>query len=196
MKKKDNKKGAPAEATAEAEGMVQLQEERDRLEAQLKRTMADLANIRKRHLKELEEARARSLEALAGELLPVVDNFHLALAAHEQHESGAVRAETHSMVEGLQMVRSLLEGVLERHGLVEIKAEGAPFDPNLHEAVGVDNESNLQPGVVSKVMLRGYSFRERVLRPSKVQVAGQLSENAGPADQKDGDRDSSSPQED
>lgn len=189
MKKKENQEASDAEPISEIPAadaeMVRLREERDRLDAQLRRAMADLANIRKRHVKELEEARARALEAMAGELLPVLDNFQLALAAHEQHETGDVRAESHSMVEGLKMVRSLLHGVLERHGLVEIRAAGELFDPNVHEAVGVDTGASVEAGRVSRVMLPGYSFRDRVLRPSKVHVAGELSEGPRPVDADD-----------
>lgn len=189
MKKKDHQEASSEEPiseipAADAES-VRLREERDRLDEQLKRTMADLANIRRRHVKELEEARSRAIEAMAGELLPVLDNFQLALAAHEQHETGAARGEAHSMVEGLKMVRSLLQGVLERHGLVEIDAAGAVFDANVHEAVGIDTQTAVESGRVSRVMLPGYSFRDRVLRPSKVHVAGELSGGPPPADSGD-----------
>jgi molecular chaperone GrpE len=146
--------------------------ERDRLQDQLARTMADLHNIRKRHGKELEEARQRAMEGLASELLPVLDNFELALAAHEQHESAASNAaETASMVEGVRMVRRLLRGTLERHGLTEIPALDRPFDPNVHEAVGIDSQADVAPGHVSLVMQQGYSMGDRLLRAAKVMVA-------------------------
>jgi molecular chaperone GrpE len=185
MKKKDPQpqpSDEPIAETVPADEVAALREERDRLEAQLRRALADLANIRKRHAKELEEARTRAVEAMAGELLPVLDNFHLALAAHEQHEIGAAQQEAHSIIEGVKMVRSMLEGVLERHGLAEISSEGEIFDPDKHEAVGVDPDAPLEPGRVTRVLQRGYSFQDRVLRPSKVHVAGDSSEAPPPAD--------------
>ncbi len=156
-----------------SEGLDAVVAERDRLQSQLSRAMADLQNIRKRHAKEMDAARGRALEALAAELLPVLDNFHLALEAHEQHETeGEARSETHSMIEGLQMVRSLLHGVLERHGLAEIPAMGEAFDPNVHEAVSVIDDPSVTPGNVAHVMQRGYTIGDKVIRPAKVVVAG------------------------
>jgi len=148
------------------------EEQRDRLQDQLKRAMADLQNIRKRHFKEMEDARRRAIEGLTAELLPVLDNFELALAAHEQHDQGDARRDAGAMVEGVRMVRSLLQGVLERHGLAEIPAHGERFDPNVHEAVGMDPQADIEAGHVSKVMQHGYTMSERVIRPAKVLVAG------------------------
>lgn len=160
-----------------AEELEKLRAERDRLEEQLKRTMADLANVRRRHLKEMDEARQHALEGFAAELLPVLDNFHLALDAHERNEAGEAKEETRAMVEGLEMVRTLLQAALERHGLSEIPALGEPFDPNVHEAVGVDTEASTEPGRITRVMQRGYSFKDKVIRPSKVLVAGETTED-------------------
>ncbi len=165
-------------ASAEAEGAVPhddapgdaVSRERDRLDAQLKRAMADLQNIRKRHLKEIADARTRAVEALAGELLPVLDNFDLALAAQER-QTDAPQGDASAMVEGVRMVQSLLRGVLERHGLAEIEALGAAFDPNVHEAVGVDTQSDAEPNTVSAVVQTGYLMGDRLVRPAKVMVA-------------------------
>ncbi|MFO1051550.1 MAG: nucleotide exchange factor GrpE [Planctomycetota bacterium] len=143
-----------------------------RFELQLQRALADMANLRKRMHKEIEEARRKSLEGLTAELLPVLDNFHLALGARSEQEAatGAINAD--AIVDGLRMVKSMLEGVLERHGLSEIRSDGCEFDPNVHEAVGVDSGSGAPPGRIVQVMARGYRLGERVLRPSRVIVAG------------------------
>ena len=161
-------------------GTLALLEEKERLEAQLQRSLADLQNIRKRHLREMDEARLRAMEAIAQELLPILDNFQRALSAHE-HTDDPVRAreQTESMLSGLRMVHSLLEGVLERHGIAEIPAAGEVFDPNVHEAVGIDPRAGLEPGRVSQVLQRGYRLGDRVIRPSKVLVASDS--GAGPS---------------
>lgn len=153
--------------------LAALRQERDTLQDQLRRSMADLANIRRRHLKEMELARSTAAEGLASDLLPVLDNFHLALDAHEQHTAGDSRSEAHALIEGLRMVRSLLEGTLERHGVREIVGHGSPFDPNVHEAVGLDTESEIAPGHVARVLQRGYYLGDKVLRPSRVLVRDQ-----------------------
>lgn len=171
-----------------------VESERDKLQDQLRRAMADLANIRKRHAKELDEARRRAIEALAAEILPVLDNFHLALAAHEQ-SAGDANDEVKNMLDGLVMVRSLLEGTLERHGLAEIEAAGVAFDPNVHEAVGVDNLSTAPAGTVTNVMQRGYRLGEKVLRAPRVVVAGDpAADSGGSADDATGDPQGDSPQ--
>jgi molecular chaperone GrpE len=160
-------------SSSTAAELAALQRERDALQEQLKRSLADIANVRRRHVKEMEAARETALEGLARELLPVLDNFHYALEAHEQHTAGEARPEAHAFVEGLHMVRSLLEGVLERHGVREIEGHGHPFDPNKHEAVGLDAAADVEPGHVAKVLQRGYLLSDRVLRPSRVLVRDQ-----------------------
>lgn len=160
-----------------ADALQALTTERDQLHNQLQRTLADLQNFRKRRVQEMADARRATIEALVAELLPVLDNFHLATdigdagAAGGEGTAGAIR-------EGLLMVRGLLEGVFERNGVAEIHAAGAIFDPTVHEAVGIDPDPDAPEGVVSKVLQRGYTLDGRVLRPSRVLVGGA---NAPPA---------------
>jgi len=168
--------GSPSEFDA-------IVSERDRLQAQLTRTMADLQNIRKRHVKEMEDARQRTIESVVAELLPVLDNFQLALSAHERHETAEVKSETHAMVEGLTMIRGLLTEVLERHGLAEIPSLGEAFDPNVHEAIGIDPSASSDPGTVSQVVQPGYQLRDRLIRVAKVLVAAPPKSDAPPEDQ-------------
>lgn len=177
---RDDVEESAAQETATPESPEQ---QRDRLSDQLKRAMADLQNIRKRHRGEMDDARRRAIEGLTSELLPVLDNFHLALAAHEQQDQG----DEHAMVEGVRMVRSLLQGVLERHGLAEIPALGVAFDPNVHEAVGMDDVAGVEAGHVARVMQIGYTMGERVIRPTKVIVAGRIQGDAA-ADEPRGTR--------
>ena len=142
------------------------------LEARLKRAMADMANLRKRMHRDVADARQRAIEGLAAELLPVLDNFHLALGVKDQQDAGQGEFDAELIVDGMRMVKSLLESVLERHGLSEIRSEGQTFDPNLHEAVGVDAESRAEPGKITQVMQRGYRFGDKILRASRVVVRG------------------------
>lgn len=170
---------APDPSAAASDGeLVALRTERDQLQEQLKRSLADMANVRRRHAKEMEQVRGAAIEALAGELLPVLDNFHLALESQDNQEGNM-----QSLVQGLRLVRSLLEGALERHGLREMKCGGEPFNPSLHEAVGLDTTADVAPGHVARVLQRGYYLGEKLLRPSRVLVRDQnkTSENRGDA---------------
>lgn len=169
-RRSDEEEPVPAEAKAHD---VHLQDsEHARLENQLQRAMADLANLRRRQTREVAEARQRAIEALALELLPVLDNFQLALGATQARPEAE---DAGSIVEGLKMVRSMLEGVLERHGVSAIEAEGETFDPNMHEAVGLDHDSEVEPGKITGVAQRGYKIHDRVLRPSRVIVRSDTS---------------------
>jgi molecular chaperone GrpE len=176
-----HEQGSASNPAASQSELAAVRAERDLLKDQLTRTMADLQNIRRRHAAEMADSRRRAIESVSGELLPVLDNFHLALAAHEKHESGEGKSEAHALVEGLRMVRSLLEGVLERHGLAEIEAAGTTFDPARHEAMGIDPTSGQPAGTVTEVLQRGYQLGDKIVRPSKVLVAGEPTSQSGGA---------------
>ncbi len=151
--------------------LTRLQRERDQFEDRWKRSVADLENFKRRQRKEVTDTRLRAIEGLTVELLPVLDNFHLALGVQSTAEGAAT--DPNMIVEGLKMVRSMLEGTLERHGLAEIPSEGKTFDPNIHEAVGIDSESDAEPGTVTRIMQRGYKIGDKILRASRVLVSGE-----------------------
>lgn len=175
----------PQDAAGPDEGQSEvgrLQNERDKLDNQLKHAMADLANFRKRQAKERIEIRNSVIEGMANELFPVLDNFSYALAAEAQQQG---EDNSSSIVEGLRMVQTMLTGVLERHGVTEIPAAGQPFDPNVHEAVGVEAREGVPEGTILMVNQTGYRIGDRVVRPSRVTVAGQPGEDT-PADGEEG----------
>jgi len=149
--------------------LSRLKDERDQLEGQLQRTLADTANMRRRQKQEMDDARRRVLEGLTQELLPVLDSFGMALAAYDQ-QGGDPKA----LIEGVRLVRTLLSGALERHGLQEIPAEGLSFDPARHEAVAVEPTAAIPEGHVVRVLQPGYLLGERVVRHSRVVVAGPM----------------------
>ncbi|HEB54138.1 MAG TPA: nucleotide exchange factor GrpE [bacterium] len=154
--------------------ITRLREECAQLELKLQRALADTQNIRRRQQKELEEGRRRTLEGLTQELLPVLDTFALALQAYDGGgDDGQQKAgDTDALVEGVRMVRTLLTGALERHGLSEIPALGQPFDPARHEALGVEPSDAVEDNHVLRVVQTGYQLGDHVVRHSKVIVAG------------------------
>jgi molecular chaperone GrpE len=164
----ESTKGEPTvEIPAHEREFARLRDERDNLEQQLQRTLADTANMRRRQKQEMDDSRRRVLEGMTQELLPVLDTFTMALAAAD-----AENADPKTIVEGIKMVRTLLSGVLERHGLVEIPALGHAFDPLRHEAVGVEPDASVPEGQILRVLQTGYLLSERVVRHSRVIVAG------------------------
>jgi molecular chaperone GrpE len=155
------------EIPAHEREVARLRQERDLLEQQLQRTLADTANMRRRQKQEMDDSRHRVLEGLTQELLPVLDSFSMALQSYE-----AAGGSSEALVEGVKLVRTLLSGALERHGLQEIPAAGLPFDPTRHEAVAVEPPAGTPAGHVVRVLQKGYMLGDRVVRHSRVVVAG------------------------
>jgi molecular chaperone GrpE len=156
----------PQVAATEAE-LAAARAEKEQLQDQLMRAMADMQNMRRRQKQELDDARRSAIEGIAVELLPVLDNFGAALAAYGDKSRGA----DHALIEGVRMVKALLAGALERHGLSEMRAENQPFDPARHEAVAVEVRAGVAPGIVLKVLQAGYLLGNRVVRHAKVLVS-------------------------
>jgi len=129
--------------------------ERDEYLDQLRRLQADFENYRKRVQKQQEEWAERATEALARELLPVLDACDAAVA----HGDASVEP----------VAKALLEA-LARQGLDPVPAQDEPFDPTVHEAV-THEEGDGGP-VVAEVLRAGYTWKGRVLRPAMVRVRG------------------------
>ena len=131
----------------------------------LRRLQADFDNYRKRMLREQTMRVAAASQALVSRLLPVLDNFELAISHAEQSR------EFDRMLKGVEMVFGELREVLRSEGLSTIEAEGKPFDPSCHEAVVAVEEEGAEPGTVVDVVRTGYEFQGKVLRPAMVKVA-------------------------
>lgn len=164
------------EAPPQGDELSKLRDERDQLEQKLQRAMADTQNILRRQRQELEDGRRRTLEAITQELLPVLDTFGLALQSYDGAAADGSAAgeagDVDALVEGVRMVRTMFSGALERHGLKEISAEGQPFDPSRHEALGKEPNADVPENQVLRVMQTGYILGDHVVRHSKVIVAG------------------------
>jgi molecular chaperone GrpE len=131
----------------------------------LRRLQADFDNYRKRMLREQTARIASASQALVARLLPVLDNFELAVSHAEQSR------DFDRMLKGVEMVFGELREVLQAEGLVKIEAEGKPFDPERHEAVVAVEQEGSEPGTVVDVVRTGYELRGKVLRPAMVKVA-------------------------
>lgn len=139
-------------------------------EEELLRALAEMTNVQRRRKLESEQTVLYANESLVRELLPVLDDFDRALAAMPGGPGDPVRA-------GIELVRERLMKILEREGIGPIRAEGQPFDPNLHDAIGERaTPPGTKPGTVLEVAQPGYMMRDRVLRHAKVIVAGPLHE--------------------
>jgi molecular chaperone GrpE len=133
----------------------------------LLRTTADFDNFKKRAAREKQDAIKYATESLLQKIIPVLDNFEMALAAAQNNAT----ADLKSVRDGVAMIHSQLKSTLTDAGLEEVDATGKPFDPNLHEAVSQQESDTVAEGQVLQQLRKGYKLRERLLRPATVVVA-------------------------
>lgn len=148
------KKSAAKEDTAERLG---------ELTQALQRERADAVNLRRRHEAEIAGLRTSVKANVVQELLPVIDNFERAL----KHVPENLKGDDY--IKGVQAVVRQFEQTLEQMGVTRIKTVGAPFDPHLHEAVGVEEGDGKQQ-IVSEELQAGYRLDDQVIRHAMVKV--------------------------
>ncbi|HEU4930042.1 MAG TPA: nucleotide exchange factor GrpE [Candidatus Krumholzibacteria bacterium] len=148
-----------------------FQSERAALEAQAKenkdrwlRTAAEFENYRKRSAKEWELLKQQSKTEVVLEMLNTLDDFERAFATLE----GADESE---FVRGIRLIYNNLLTALQKLGVGEIDAHGAPFDPSRHMAIGQIETSEVASGHVAQVAQKGYALNGSVIRPARVVVA-------------------------
>ena len=130
------------------------------------RAEAEIQNMTTRFKKEQAQLLKYDGQDLAKSVLPVLDNLKRALTIEVTDENGK------QLKKGIQMVHDHLIGALNDHGITEIKADGKPFDPTLHQAVQtVPVKDGQKADTVVQVLQAGYQLKDRVLRPAMVVVA-------------------------
>ena len=128
------------------------------------RSQAEMENMKKRFQKDKQELIKYGNEILTKQLLPVADNLEKALAhAEDKTAFDALR-------EGVDLTLKGLMNVLEKAGVEAVKAVGAPFDPNFHEAVSEQENEEAAPGAVLMELQKGYLLNQRLIRPAMVVV--------------------------
>jgi molecular chaperone GrpE len=150
-------------AKADAE-LSKLSSDLDDLRQTLLRRQADFDNYRKRIEKERSEDSKRSTARVIEGLIPVLDSFENALAAHRE-------AEYESYRKGFELIYKQLIDNLTRLGAERVDPVGKPFDPHLHQAVDRAETTEHADGTILQVFQPGYVFHGRVLRPAMVRVA-------------------------
>jgi molecular chaperone GrpE len=150
-------------AKADAE-MAKLTADLEELRQAMLRSQADFANYRKRIEKERFEDSKRATARVIEGLIPVIDGFEHALAAHRE-------AEYENYRKGFELIYKQLLDNVTKLGAERIDPAGKPFDPHLHQAVDREETSQHKDGTVLQVFQPGYVFHGRVLRPAMVRVA-------------------------
>jgi len=165
---------APVEAgTATPEQLAELKERAAKADEhweRLLRTTADFDNFKKRAAREKQDAIRFANQGLIEKLIPVLDNFDMALAATQAAQPDA----NGSLQTGINMIWQQFKSALAEAGLEEIDATGQVFDPNLHEAISQKETADVPEGQVVQQLRKGYKLRDRLLRPASVVVAKKL----------------------
>lgn len=139
---------------------AKLQEE----DSRYLRLRADFDNMRRRTQLDREAAEKYRAQKLLTELLPVIDNLERALQVEVSSDDAV------SLYKGIEMVYNTLINATKQEGLEMIPAEGEAFDPNVHQAVMQESDSEKETGIVLRELQKGYKLKDRVLRPSMVSV--------------------------
>ena len=144
----------------EKEGAVRARED-------LLRVQAEMQNLRRRTEQDIEKAHKYGQEKFSTELLTVMDNLERALAAASDYEDETVKA----IYEGVDLTLKSFTDCFNRFHIGSVDPMGEPFDPQLHQAVTILDNSDVEPNTVIEVMQKGYTLHGRVIRPAMVVVS-------------------------
>lgn len=136
------------------------------LQEALLRNQAELQNYKRRKEEESEKVLKYKNEDLIKELLTVVDNFERAIRMDDNDLSD----EVSKFLAGFKLIYTTTVGILNKFEVKEIAAEGLEFDPEYHHAVLTEHDENKPAGVVLEVLQKGYTYKDRVIRPAMVKV--------------------------
>ncbi len=139
------------------------QKEIDEYKNRWLRTQADFENYRKRTQRDIQEMHLYAGEELVKDILPVIDNLERALESVELKDNVLYR--------GVELIYQQFIKILKKHEVKEIEALGKPFDPSYHDAVMMIESEEYKADTVAEVMLKGYMYNSKVIRPSMVKVA-------------------------
>jgi len=143
-----------------------LEEKIAGLNDQLMRSHAEAQNIRRRSELDIEKARKYSLDKFVSDLLPVADNLERAIGAID----GDSEAQK-PVLEGVELTLRSLQDTLKRHHVEVVDPEGEPFNPELHQAMSMVPNPDVEPNTVLNVFQKGYTLSGRLVRPAMVVVS-------------------------
>ncbi|MDW3095113.1 MAG: nucleotide exchange factor GrpE [Gammaproteobacteria bacterium] len=160
------KKESSDEATAEADIEQALVEAQNKAEENWQlymRSQAELENTKRRADRNVENAHKFGLEKFGMELLSVKDSLELGLSVED--------SDAAKLKEGTNLTLKMLTQVMEKFSIMEVNPVGEAFDPNLHQAMSMQESAEHQPNTVIAVMQKGYVLNDRLLRPAMVMVS-------------------------
>lgn len=168
----DNEDGneAPDEQTALRDALQKLAQAETLIMHQkdeVLRVQAEMQNLRRRTELDVEKAHKFGQEKLSAELLAVMDNLERALQVAVDRENESVK----SLLQGVELTLKSFGDCFRKFGIEQLDPLGEPFDPQVHQAMVMQENPNVDPDTVTAVMQKGYTLHGRVLRPAMVMVS-------------------------
>ena len=130
------------------------------------RLQAELDNLRKRTLKDIEIASKGSIERVFQEILPIMDSFELGVKVDTSTKEGV-----ETFIEGQTATFKLFQSVLDKFLIETINPENMKYDPELHEVISMQDSDDTESGYIIEVIQKGYRLKNRLLRPARVIVS-------------------------
>ena len=158
--------GSSGEILSAEEQIERLEEDLATARDAVLRAQADSQNVTRRAEQDVEKARKFALERFCGELLPVVDNLERALEA-AVGDNDIVKP----IAEGVELTLKSFHDALKKFHIVAVDPAGEPFDPQLHQAMSMVENGDVEPNTVIAVMQKGYTLNGRLVRPAMVMVS-------------------------
>ena len=132
------------------------------------RLQAELDNLRKRTLKDIESASKGSIERVFQEILPIMDSFELWIKVDTSTKEGV-----ETFIEGQTATFKLFQSVLDKFLIETINPENMKYDPELHEVISMQDSDEIESGYIIEVIQKGYRLKNRLLRPARVIVSSE-----------------------
>ena len=149
------------------ERLEDAEEAAGKAKGDLLRVQAEMQNLRRRSEQDIEKAHKYGQEKFSTELLSVMDNLERALDAASQQEDEVVKA----IYEGVDLTLKSFTDCFSKFDIEAVDPLGEPFDPQLHQAMSMQEAPDAEPNTVISVMQKGYTLHGRVIRPAMVMVA-------------------------
>jgi len=157
------------------EQLAKSQEQASKNWDKVLRLQAEIENLRKRTLRDVENASRGSIERVIMEMLPILDSFELGLDLKTETID-----EYKTFKEGQEASMMLMNSLFYKLSIETIDPSEMRYDPELHEVISTQEDDSVEPGYIIKVIQKGYRLKERLLRPARVIVCSEKNKKDSP----------------
>ena len=145
-----------------------LQEKIDEQWDKILRLQAEIENLRKRNVKDIESAAKASIERVFQEIIPVIDSFEIGMTIDKETDDGI-----ETFIAGQEATYKQFVSILDKFSIEVIDPKDMKFDSENHEAMSIVEAENIEPGYIVNVIQKGYRLQNRLLRPARVIVSAE-----------------------